>query len=1147
MKKKLTGKRLRKSAVSLALSMAMVCSTGAPAFAAGPVSNKAVNEAVKRATEGLSFSVGGAAYENGASIPWGATVKVEGTTDESTYSWKQDGEAIEGEESSIDISGKETVGHTYTVTKTSEDGETTSEASFTVGKKEVKKLSFSDEKQTYDGKSHELSIKKIDGLDFSEEEFGTVIPEYSEDTVNAGTVTVTAGVNNKYYEGTAAGSYEIERASLTGKSPEVSVSGDFTYTGEPVVPGKSSVTVKVNGQILRDKDYTVEWSDNTKTTDTPKAVITGAEGGNYADSSEQVEVSGFKISAKADESLTADQTADLTYTGSALTPVLNVMSGDKELSGDTDYTVTYHKGETAEGDTVEPEELINAGTYTAQITGTGDYEGSKGSVTFTIAPKKVGEMTVKLEDESQDITYDGTEKKPGIKVTYEDGEEKTLEAADFSVEYKNNVNAAQADAEAAPTAAVTVGGGNYEYTGSDPLEVKYTIEACDISSYKVAFAEGAETSFVYNGKAQAPAAKDIIVKEGDDSTPLTSDDFTVKPEELKGTKAENGIKAVVEGAGNYKGTVAGETAEALTYNIIQKSISDVSIEGIQDKYRQKDDGSAIDEPEVVVKDGDTELVLDTDYTLEYQTEDGTKLENGAADLKNAGQYKLVITAKEGGNYKDSAEKSFEITAAVDISDEAVKGEVTTSYIYDGTAKKPAAEDIKLTDGKGSVIPKDAYRIRSYKNTTKAGDNASVTVEILDSCADYKGTKEIKFTIAPQDISENYSDKVTGLDAVTYNGSGQTPTVEVMGLTEEDYTVILNSGIEMLNAQTYDVEINGIGNYTGTIKKTFTVNPANAAGKLTVPYMLEDQVYTGSEIKPDVNLSAINEEDESTYPSVNRYADNVNTGMAVVYTDAVGNYTGTFVTVFKITAKDLRDAKITAADQTYTGGELKPAVTVTDGSRVLKAGTDYDTAYTGNINAGTAKVTVTGKGNYKGTAEKTFKISAKSIAGAKVTAADKTYTGKNLTTSVTVKDGSRTLKSGTDYTLSYKNNKNPGTATVTVTGKGNYAGSVSKTFKITVKVSKASLTSAKKTSKKGQLKIKWKKVSGATGYQVYAAQNKGFTKKVKKATIKSGKTASTTLKGLTKKKTYYVRIRATKKIAGKTYYGAWSTVKKTKTK
>lgn len=1146
MKKKLTGKRLRKSAASLALSMAMVCSTGAPAFAAGPVSNKTVNEAVKRAAEGLSFSVGETAYENGASIPWGVTVKVEGTTDASTYSWEQDGEAIEGETSSIDISGKETVGHTYTVTETLEDGETTSEASFTVGKKEVKKLLFSDETQTYDGKSHELSIEKIDNINFSEDEFGAVIPEYSEDTVNAGTVTVTADVNNQYYEGTAAGSYEIERASLTGKSPEVSVAGDYTYTGEPVVPDQSSVTVKVNGQTLRNKDYTVEWSDNTKITDTPKAVITGAEGGNYADSSEKVDASGFTISAKTDENLTAQQTADLTYTGSALTPVLNVMSGDKELTGDTDYTVTYHKGETAEGETVEPEALINAGTYTAQITGIDNYEGSKGSVTFTIAPKKVEEMTAELKSEEK-ITYDGTEKQPDIKVTYQDGEKKTLEATDFSVEYKNNVNAAESGAEAAPTAAVTIGGGNYEYTGNDPLEVKYTIEACDISSYKVAFAENAETSFVYNGKAQAPDAKDIIVKKGDDSTPLTSDDFTVKPEELKGTKAENGIKAVVEGAGNYKGTVAGETAEALTYNITQKSIADVSIEGIQDKYRQKDDGSAIDEPEVVVKDGDAKLALDTDYTLEYQMGDGQKVDGDAGGLKDAGQYKLVITAKEDGNYKDSAEKSFEITAAVDISDEAVKGEVTTSYIYDGTAKKPAAEEIQLTDGKGSVIPEDAYRIKSYKNTTKAGDNASVTVEILDSCADYKGTKEIKFSIAPQDISENYSDKVTGLDAVTYNGSGQTPTVEVTGLDEGDYTVVLNSGLEMLNAQTYEVEINGTGNYTGTIKKTFTVNPANAAGKLTVPYMLEDQVYTGSEIKPVVNLSAINEEDESVYPSVNRYADNVNTGMAVVYTDAVGNYTGTFVTVFKITAKDLKDAKITAADQTYTGGELKPAVTVTDGSRVLKAGTDYDTAYTGNINAGTAKVIVTGKGNYKGTAEKTFKISAKSIAGAKVTAANKTYTGKNLTTSVTVKDGSRTLKSGTDYTLSYKNNKNPGTATVTVNGKGNYSRSVSKTFKITVKISKASLTSAKKTSKKGQLKIKWKKVSGATGYQVYAAQNKGFTKKVKKATIKSGNSTNTTLKGLTKKKTYYVRIRATKKIAGKTYYGSWSTVKKTKTK
>ena len=62
-----------------------------------------------------------------------------------------------------------------------------------------------------------------------------------------------------------------------------------------------------------------------------------------------------------------------------------------------------------------------------------------------------------------------------------------------------------------------------------------------------------------------------------------------------------------------------------------------------------------------------------------------------------------------------------------------------------------------------------------------------------------------------------------------------------------------------------------------------------------------------------------------------------------------------------------------------------------------------------------------------------------------------YSGKAQTPKVTVKMGSKTLKSGTDYTVLYKNNKMAGTATVTVTGKGTYAGSVSKSFAITPNV------------------------------------------------------------------------------------------------
>ena len=100
--------------------------------------------------------------------------------------------------------------------------------------------------------------------------------------------------------------------------------------------------------------------------------------------------------------------------------------------------------------------------------------------------------------------------------------------------------------------------------------------------------------------------------------------------------------------------------------------------------------------------------------------------------------------------------------------------------------------------------------------------------------------------------------------------------------------------------------------------------------------------------------------------------------------------------------------------------------------------------------GTAVITVTAEGDkyyeaLTGTAEITV-AGAKSIADAAVTGiVNKTFTGSAITQSPKVVLDGITLKSGTDYTLSYKNNKNPGKATVTITGKGSYIGSQSKTF------------------------------------------------------------------------------------------------------
>ena len=167
----------------------------------------------------------------------------------------------------------------------------------------------------------------------------------------------------------------------------------------------------------------------------------------------------------------------------------------------------------------------------------------------------------------------------------------------------------------------------------------------------------------------------------------------------------------------------------------------------------------------------------------------------------------------------------------------------------------------------------------------------------------------------------------------------------------------------------------------------------------------------------------------------------------------------------------------------------------------------------------------------------------SIAKAKVTVSSQVYTGKALKPAVTVKYESKTLKKGTDYTVSYKNNKAIGTATVTVTGKGDYTGTAKKTFKINPKA----VSGLKLTAGKGRLTVSWKKGAGGIGgYQLQYGLKKSFSG-AKKATVSKASTVKGTIKNLKKGKIYYVRIRAFKKVGKTTYWSAWSAAKKAKVK
>ena len=173
----------------------------------------------------------------------------------------------------------------------------------------------------------------------------------------------------------------------------------------------------------------------------------------------------------------------------------------------------------------------------------------------------------------------------------------------------------------------------------------------------------------------------------------------------------------------------------------------------------------------------------------------------------------------------------------------------------------------------------------------------------------------------------------------------------------------------------------------------------------------------------------------------------NKEVTISYTE--GNVTKTAKQSITVKPKALTANMVQSiASQPYTGSTIEPTVTVKDGRKTLTAGTDYTVTYKDNTNVGTATATVTGTGNYTGSVETKFNITAKALTASMVRdIAAQTYTGSPIVPELTVKDGETALSKDTDYTVMYQNNLNAGTATVTVTGKGNYSGSVRKTFTI----------------------------------------------------------------------------------------------------
>ena len=188
-----------------------------------------------------------------------------------------------------------------------------------------------------------------------------------------------------------------------------------------------------------------------------------------------------------------------------------------------------------------------------------------------------------------------------------------------------------------------------------------------------------------------------------------------------------------------------------------------------------------------------------------------------------------------------------------------------------------------------------------------------------------------------------------------------------------------------------------------------------------------------------------------------YKNNVNVGQAQATIKGKGRFTGTITKYFWIVLDEgdkvslLNDAtEVTGLDTCIYNGkpQVLTNIKVRIGNLLLEKDKDYTLGFKDNVNVGKGKVLITGTGIYKGTINAEFTIRADSVAYADISGiTDKIYTGKEITQSLTVKFGETVLTEGKDYTASYRNNVNAGTATVVITGKGAYDGIAEKTFTI----------------------------------------------------------------------------------------------------
>lgn len=912
---------------------------------------------------------------------------------------------------------------------------------------------------------------------------------------------VNAGTYNVYYKVTGDKNHNdlpvqgpvavtIQRKPLTNITIELTPD-NFQYDGAVHLP---TVTVKDGDTVLPVGEYSWACDNNAPTQGgTYTITISDKDGGNYdlTGVTAPNNTKTFTIGKAAQAELVIEGKPAATLYGDTFKLTTSGGSG----SG----TVTWATvGSNADIDTDGNVTIKGVGEVTINVVKAGDdnYQQTSAQWIFTAAPKPV---TASIVVDNKD--YDGTTTATvaSASITTINSDTVTIDPA--------SITAAFDDPYAGTGKTVTLDTSKVQVTGD--AAAKYAISYPDTvtaditqATTTVDTAPAVIASLTYNGQPQA------LVTAGQTNVGFLvyslSENGEYSREIPTGTNAGTyTVYYKVDETADYTGVAANTLPISVT--IGPKDITaTVKIELSETSYKYDGTKKA---PKVTLKDGDT-VIHENQYTVNWE---GTKSQTEADMLRIVDTYTATIKNVANGNY------TFDVTAAVEITpaeqaalhitgnpEHVYYGDtITTLSTTGGTGEGTVTWSVTAGDtiasfdtntnvlkitGVGAVTVRAERAVDNYGTV---GDNWNftvepkpVTAEVTVASKTYDGTT----AIADGDITAN----VKTADLV--NGD----TVALSGLKGAYTDANAGTGKTVTLDDTNATKADGNGKYiisypataTGTITAkdvtvTVTLSDHDLKTDNTVDPPVSYYEYDGTVKEPNVTVKYTEDSTDKVIPASNctvEYSNNKNvsttTEKAAVTVTAKdgGNYTFTAAPVhFEIrSAAAVLISSPQAKDLTYEKGTEQELVTVgaATGGKVVYALNNVEADYSEKIptkeEAGTYTVyyKVQGDANHNDTAPGQVSVTIKPREITPAITLDTTsyvYDGTAKTPTVTVKDGNDEVP-GTEYSVSYRDNVNAGSATVTVSNNngGNYIVNGSVTFEIT----KAAPTVTAPTEKTG---------------------------------------------------------------------------------